>query len=42
MNMEECANFTASSTNDPCSPNDSRIVNLFQKFDENKDGLLSL
>ena len=42
MSMEDCANFLVSCTNDPCAPTDSRIINLFKKYDENYDGFLNL
>ena len=34
MSHQDCATFLASCTNEPCSSTDTRILSLFNKFDE--------
>ncbi len=41
MGAEECAKFLESSTGDSCQPDDLRIKDTLEKFDEDKDGFLT-
>ena len=41
MGPEGLANFTKSCTEDTCSPNDKRILAVFEQYDLDKDGLLN-
>ncbi|MBS1889737.1 MAG: hypothetical protein JST59_00460 [Actinobacteria bacterium] len=42
MMPEELARFVEESTSDSCLTSDSRITGVFERFDEDKDGILSL
>ena len=42
MSMSDSARFVEASTNDSCSIQDYRVVDLFYKYDTNKDGVLDL
>lgn len=42
MTVSELAKFVECSTKDDCDVNDSRVADVFRKFDENKDNILEL
>lgn len=42
MTPAELVSFVEGSTHDTCPVNDSRIVETFQRYDDDKDGFLSL
>lgn len=42
MARQDAAKFVEASTNDSCSVEDYRVIDLFSKYDYNKDNILDI